>query len=76
MNEWNSGGLRSQNERKKFGKTFSPPLSTKSISNYISDLRNQGKIPKVWKVKRKEWTEEEDEVQRSRRSASQPLSVE
>ena len=60
--EWKKNGLKTQSEREGFGKTFSPPLSTKSISNYISDLRNQGKIPKVWKVKRKEWTEEEDKI--------------
>jgi hypothetical protein len=62
LNEWNSGGLRSQDERKEFGKTFLPPLSTKSVSNYIGDLRNEGKIPKVWKVKYQIWTEEEDNL--------------
>ena len=62
LNEWNNGGLRSQDERKEFGKTILPPLSTKSISNYISDLRNEGKIPKVWKVDRQIWTEEEDKL--------------
>jgi hypothetical protein len=62
LNEWNKDGLRTQSERENFGKTFSPPLSTKSVSNYISDLRNEGKIPKVWKVERQIWTEEEDRL--------------
>ena len=63
--EWDKGGLKTMKEMEDFGLSFSnkgwKPLSMKSVSNYLSEMRKNGIIEKSGYV-RQDWTKEEDDL--------------